>query len=128
MVVSEKHELATEDSISVNQLQSLPMIMYPKQFLGRRLLDAHSQQHGIHLNTVVETTTGPSLFRFVKANIGATLQPLPLSRSLDEPDLRIIPINDYPPTREIGIVYRADKYLSYAVQRFIETMVEKLKL
>jgi len=31
-------------------------------------------------------------------------------------------------TRQIGIVYRADKYLSFAVQKFIETMEEKLKL
>ncbi|MFK2827016.1 LysR family transcriptional regulator [Bacillus sp. B190/17] len=127
LVVSENHEFAHYDSISVTQLKNIPMVMYPKQFLGRRLLEDHCQKYDFHLNVVVETTTGPSLFRFVKENIGATLQPLPLSKSLNDPALRLIKITDDPPSREIGIIYRADKYLGFAVQKFIEAIEENLK-
>ncbi|HEY9577701.1 MAG TPA: LysR family transcriptional regulator [Pseudobacillus sp.] len=127
LVVSENHELASHESISLTELREIPMVMYAKQFLGRKLLEDHCQKHGFQLNTVVETTTGPSLFYFVKENIGATLQPLPLSKALNDPTLRLIKIHDHPPEREIGIIYRADKYLGFAVQKFIETVEEKLK-
>ncbi|KMY55255.1 LysR family transcriptional regulator [Bacillus sp. FJAT-27231] len=127
LVVSENHPLARYKSISLAELRDMPMVMYAKQFLGRRLLEDHCQKHGFQLNVVVETTTGPSLFYFVKENIGATLQPLPLSQALKDPALRLIKIHDHPPEREIGIIYRADKYLGFAVQKFIETVEEKLK-
>lgn len=127
LVVSENHQLANRHSIRLAELREIPMVMYAKQFLGRRLLEDHCQKHGFQLNTVVETTTGPSLFRFVKENIGATLQPLPLSKSLNDPHLRLIKVSDAPPVRDIGIIYRADKYLGFAVKKFIETMEKKLK-
>jgi LysR family transcriptional regulator, cyn operon transcriptional activator len=127
LVVSQNHELASYDSIRLTELRKIPVVMYPKQFLGRRLIENHCQEYGFHLDVVVETTTGPSLFRFVKENIGATVQPLPLSKSINDPTLRLIKINDNPPTRQIGIIYRADKYLGFAAQKFIETVEEKLK-
>ncbi|HEY9576881.1 MAG TPA: LysR family transcriptional regulator [Pseudobacillus sp.] len=127
LVVSENHELASYDSISLTELREITMVMYAKQFLGRRLLEDHCQKHGFQLNIIVETTTGPSLFYFVKENIGATLQPLPLSKALNDPTLRLIRIHDHPPEREIGIIYRADKYLGFAVRKFIETVEEQLK-
>lgn len=127
LVVSDQHELAGHDSICLTELKDVPMVMYPKQFLGRRLLEDHCRKHGFQPNVVVETTTGPSLFRFVKENIGATIQPLPLSQALHDPALRLIRITDHPPAREISLIHRADKYLGFAARKFIETVEEQLK-
>jgi LysR family cyn operon transcriptional activator len=127
LVVSKDHELSGKESISLTELKGLPVITYPKGFWGREILENCSQQYGFSLNVVVETTSNPSIFYFVKENIGVALQAQSLLESIDNLNLRFIPIHDHPPVREMSIIYRADKYLSYAAQAFIHFAEERLK-
>jgi LysR family cyn operon transcriptional activator len=127
LIVSENHELANHESISLTHLKGLPMIMYPKGFWGRELVENYCREYGFNLDTIVETTSNPSLFRFVRENIGATVQTYQLAKSIDDPKLRFIKISDHPPVREMSIIYRADKYLGHAAQTFIQTVEDRLK-
>ncbi|WP_237690785.1 LysR family transcriptional regulator [Paenibacillus caui] len=126
LLVSQQHELADSKSISLAELKKLPLIMYPKGFIGREGIENHCREHGVELNTIVETSSNMSLFQFVRENIGATIQTYPLAESISAPDLRIIPITDHPPLRKMGIIYRADKYLGRAAQQFIQIARERL--
>jgi DNA-binding transcriptional LysR family regulator len=128
LIVSVNHELAHHETISLTQLKELPMIMYPKGFWGRELVEKYCREYGFNLDTVVETTSNPSLFRFVRENIGATVQTYQLAKSIDDPKLRFIKISDHPPVREMSIIYRADKYLGYSAQTFIHTVEDQLKI
>ncbi|MFF2481021.1 LysR family transcriptional regulator [Paenibacillus sp. NPDC058071] len=127
IVVSKDHELANRESVSLFELQALPSVMYPRGFWGRDFLENWCQQHGFNLNVVVETSSNPSLFQFVKANLGITIVAISLLESIDNLNLRYIPINDHPPVRETSIIYRSDKYLSHAAQVFIHFVEEQLK-
>ncbi|MCZ8511565.1 LysR family transcriptional regulator [Paenibacillus filicis] len=127
LVVSEKHELADRDAVSLLELKGIPMVMYPSDFMGREVVENRCRAFGFQLDVAVETTTAPSLFNFVRSNIGATVQPLDLSKSLNDPTLRLITIEDHTPTREIGIIYRADKYLGFAARKCIEFIEHQLK-
>lgn len=97
----------------------IPMVMYPKGFLSRELVENCCRKNGFELNTVVETASGSSLFGFVKENIGATIQPVPLVKSVSAPTLRLIKIEDGPITRDVGVLYRSDKFLGFAARKFI---------
>ncbi|MFD0696670.1 LysR family transcriptional regulator [Paenibacillus sp. GCM10027628] len=127
VVMSEDHELASRETVSLSELEGLPIILYPKGFWGRELVENCCLQHGFKLNVVVETTSNPSLFHFVRENMGVTIQTYPLVKSMDDPKLRFIPIHDHPPVREMSIIYRADKYLGHAAQTFIHIAEERLK-
>ncbi|MBP1964113.1 LysR family transcriptional regulator [Paenibacillus aceris] len=127
IVVSKNHELSKAESISLADLQFLPIVMYPKGLWGREFVDSWCRQHGFHLNVVVETSSNPSLFYFVKANIGVGIVANSLLESIDSLDLRFLPIRDYPPVREMSIIYRSDKYLSHAARTFIHFAEEQLK-
>ncbi|MFC5649680.1 LysR family transcriptional regulator [Paenibacillus solisilvae] len=127
VVVSKDHELSSKDSISLTELKELPIVTYPKGFWGRDFLENCCQQHGFNLNVVVETTSSSSLFYFVRENIGVAIQSYSLLESIDNLKLRFIPIHDYPPVREMSIIYRSDKYLSRAGQTFIHFAEEHLK-
>ncbi|MBB6735649.1 LysR family transcriptional regulator [Cohnella sp. CBP 2801] len=127
LVVSAAHELADRESILLEELKGYPIIMYPKGFWGRELVEKECAKIGFRLNTVVETTSNPSLFRFVAENVGATVQTATLTKAVGDPKLRFIPIRDRPPARETCILHRSDKYLNRAARAFIETMEEQLK-
>ncbi|MGG1516369.1 LysR family transcriptional regulator [Paenibacillus oryzisoli] len=128
IVVSKDHELLTRaESISLADLQTLPIVTYPKGLWGREFIDSWCQQHGFSLNVVVETSSNPSLFHFVKANIGVGIVANSLLASIDSLDLRFLPIRDYPPVREMSIIYRSDKYLNHAARAFIHFAEEQLK-
>lgn len=127
VVVSKDHELSSKESISLTELKGLPIVTYPKGFWGREVVENCCLQHGFNLNVVVETTSNPSLFYFVRENIGVAVQAHSLLESIDNLNLRFIPIHDHPPVREMSIIYRADKYLSHAAQAFIHFAEERLK-
>ncbi|EPZ47810.1 LysR family transcriptional regulator [Alicyclobacillus acidoterrestris] len=127
VVVSNEHELAQRDSISLMELKHLPVVAYPRGLWGREAVEHQCQQHGFNLNVVVETTSNPSLFHFVRENIGVAVQTHSLVESIDHLNLRFIPIHDDAPVREMSIIYRADKYLSHAARAFIHFAEERLK-
>ncbi|WP_046214081.1 LysR family transcriptional regulator [Paenibacillus wulumuqiensis] len=128
LVVSEEHELAGQESVSLETLSGLPLVAYPKGFKARELIETHCREKGMNLNIIVETSTASSLYGFVKSNVGACLQPYSLSNSLNDPTLRLIKISDYPPTRQIGIIYRTDKFLGVAAKEFIRMVQDNLKV
>ncbi|RRJ67142.1 LysR family transcriptional regulator [Paenibacillus oralis] len=127
LVVSENHELADREAIPLAELKQIPMVMYPKGFTGRELVEDWCRKAGFELNTIVEAGSGLSTFTFVRENVGATVMPLPLVLSVKDPALRCIPITDAPPIREIGMIYRADRYLGFAAREFMKMARATLK-
>ncbi|OIK11238.1 LysR family transcriptional regulator [Bacillus sp. MUM 116] len=127
VVVAKEHKLSSRESISLKELNGLPVVLYPKGLWGRDFLENYCQQHGFNLNVVVETSSNPSLFNFVRENIGVTIQAYSLLESIDHLNLRFIRIHDHPPVREMSIIYRSDKYLNHAAQAFIHFAEEYLK-
>jgi DNA-binding transcriptional LysR family regulator len=127
LVVSEEHELAGCDSISLAQLRGLPMVMYPRGYWGRELVESCCRECGFEPNAVIETTSNPALFHFVGENIGATVQTGQLVRSVGDPRLRFIRIGDRPPVRNMGILHRSDKYMGHAARTLIGKLKEHLE-
>lgn len=127
LVVSERHELAGRKSVTLEMIGNQPLIAYPKGFKARELIETHCRDHGLNLNIIVETSTASSLYGFVRSNVGACLQPYSLSHSLNDPSLRLIKIEDFPPLRQIAIMHRNDKFLGYAAQQFIQLVQGQLK-
>ncbi len=128
LVVSERHELAGRKSVTLETIGNHPLIAYPKGFKARELIETHCRDHGLNLNIIVETSTASSLYGFVRSNVGACLQPYSLSHSLNDPTLRLIKIEDFPPLRQIAIMHRNDKFLGYAAQEFIRLVQGQMKL
>lgn len=127
LVVSERHELAGRDSVALDELKGLPIVIYPRGFWGRELVEDACRRQGFELNAIVETTSNPSLFRFVAEGVGASVQTADLVESVGDPALRFIPIRDDPPTRRMAIFHRSDKYLGHVANSFIRIAMDRLK-
>ncbi|MHA6482874.1 LysR substrate-binding domain-containing protein [Paenibacillus sp. strain BS8-2] len=119
LVVSEHHRLAALTSIHVNELAEIDMVMYPEGAIGRTLVDDTFQEHGFRIRTLMETGSVTSLLQLVKANLGATVQPIPLIDSIHDPAFRCIRIVGGAPVRHLCIIHRADHYLGHAARAFM---------
>ncbi|OAB38824.1 LysR family transcriptional regulator [Paenibacillus macquariensis subsp. defensor] len=121
LYVHEDHDLAGRDIVISEDLVHLPLVMYPKGFYGRDLIDIWCNNQGISIDTRMETGSVASLFQLVKEGIGATIQPSQLIESFQSLGIRAIPIRQSP-TRKLEMFYRNDKYLSQAAKAFLQRM------
>ncbi|MGM1049552.1 MAG: LysR substrate-binding domain-containing protein [Bacillota bacterium] len=121
LYVDNEHDLAMREIISPEDLTNIPLVMYPKGFYGRDLIDDWCKEQKITIHTVMETGSATSLFQLVKEGIGATIQPSQLNEILKSPNIRAIPI-EYSPIRELEIIYRNDKYLNRAAITFMKRL------
>ncbi|MFF2177511.1 LysR family transcriptional regulator [Lysinibacillus sp. NPDC058147] len=120
LTVSKEHPMANRESINIAELKNLPVIMYPEGFFGREIVEETVKKHGFQLNSVLETSSVTSIINLVKANIGATVQPYPLIKEMNDPTLHIIHIEDEAPSRSLSIIYRVERYLSQATKVLIK--------
>ena len=124
LTVSKNHPFANRTSIYLDEMKELPMVMYPEGVMGRDLVEKTMRKHGFQLNSILETSSITSIIHLVKANIGATVQPYPLIKQMNDPVLHTVRIKDYPPSRSLAIIYRSDRYLGQATKAFIEQIRE----
>ncbi|MGO4951441.1 MULTISPECIES: LysR substrate-binding domain-containing protein [Paenibacillus] len=121
LYVNIEHHLADKDMIVPGDLADIPLVMYPKGFVGRDLVDRWCEEEGISIHPLMETGSATSVFQMVKEGIGATIQPSQLIDSFGSIGIRAIPIK-HAPTRHLEMFYRVDKYLSPAAKAFIKRM------
>lgn len=121
LFVTKDHELADKGIILPADLENLPLVMYPKGFSGRDLIETWCLSQEIAIDALMETGSATSLFQLVKAGIGATIQPSQLIESFQSLGIRAIPIKDSP-TRNLEMFYRTDKYLSQSAKAFLNRM------
>ncbi|MFJ7724579.1 LysR family transcriptional regulator [Neobacillus sp. NPDC097160] len=126
LYVSDQHEFSQKRMVSPKELSTLQMVMYPKGFIGRDIIDKWCEANHISIQTIMETGSATSLIKLVQENIGATIQPCQLIDYFRETGVTSIPIKNAP-SRELGIFYRKDKYLSKAAHSFINKGVALLQ-
>ncbi|WP_169081606.1 LysR family transcriptional regulator [Paenibacillus sp. PL91] len=115
LLVSRTSPLANKLEIELQELEHIPLVMYPLGYLGRDLVEAACRELGFSLTTVMETSSATSLLQLVRAGIGATVQPEHLLRGVpQQPDLVPIPITRHTPFRHMELVYRSDRFISQA--------------
>ncbi|OXS54517.1 LysR family transcriptional regulator [Cohnella sp. CIP 111063] len=124
LVVSDGHPLrGRKEPIRLDELRTLPTIMYPEGYIGRDLVERFTRRRGFTLNTTLETTSATSVLSLVKETAGATVQPYPLIRQINDPGLHCIPIAEETPYRSLEILYRSDRYLGQAAKAFMERII-----
>ncbi|MGJ7911713.1 LysR family transcriptional regulator [Neobacillus sp. LXY-1] len=118
------HPLEKQSTLSIEVLQTTPSILLPEQYFIRQLINKACKDMGFIPEPVFEITTMQSLINMVIDRVGVTILPRPYLEYLNHPGIRIIPIQNGNLARDIGIIYRKDKYLSVATRIFINTLKE----
>ncbi|AEP85424.1 LysR family transcriptional regulator [Bacillus spizizenii] len=122
--VPKGHPLENQEMLDVEVLKTTPSILLPQQYFIRKLIDEACKDLGFFPKPIFEITTMQSLINMVIKGVGVTILPKPYLEYLNHPNIRIIPILKSNLSREIGVVYRKDKYLSTATHAFISALKE----
>ncbi|WP_218730205.1 LysR substrate-binding domain-containing protein [Brochothrix thermosphacta] len=123
LFVSKKSHLATWKKIEISELADIPLILYPKGFYGRDLIDRWCLTQGIRVEPIMAPGSSTAIFQLIEAGVGASIQPHKLIEAFEDKDMIAIPIEDAP-QRSLAIIYRNDRYLSKAAQRFITELTD----
>ncbi|MGG2066885.1 LysR family transcriptional regulator [Bacillus sp. S14(2024)] len=116
------HPLEKRDMLGLEALQTTSSILLPENYFIRQLINKGCKELGFIPEPVFEITTMESLINMVIEGVGVTILPKPYLEYLNNPNIKILPISNSNLTREIGIVYRKDKYLCAATHIFINQL------
>ncbi|MFJ8236253.1 LysR family transcriptional regulator [Ureibacillus sp. NPDC094379] len=122
LAISIHNRLADNAAINLKKLKSIPIALLPQYFLVRQLIDQSANEAGFTFKPIIEMTTLESLFEVVIRNIAVTILPKSYLRNKIHEMVRILPITNPTPQKEIGIVYRKDRFMSSATRAFIEQL------
>ncbi len=124
VVVPKTHSLAKNRSVTVEELVQFPMIL-PKTGHTRVVIDRLLRDYRDRLQISMELASVETQKKFVGAGLGISL----ISRSYAQSDvaagvLKLIPLAGQKLFRELGLIYRRDRYLSLPAKVFIEVVRE----
>lgn len=87
-------------------LQNLPYIRYDRSSFGGRALDLHLRREEIDVHDALELDEVSGLIQAVENGIGAAIVPMTAAYLPYSDSLRVLPMTDNTPFREIGIAQR----------------------
>ncbi|MGH9445461.1 MAG: LysR family transcriptional regulator substrate-binding protein, partial [Terriglobia bacterium] len=127
VVTPAQHALARHRSLTVEEIANHPLIL-PKTGHTRVLLDRLLREYRDHVQPSMELASVEMIKKFVGAGLGISL----ISRTYAQTEvaaglLKLIPLEDHKIYRELGLIYRRDRYLSLPAKVFIEVVRESTK-
>lgn len=120
LLVPAGHPLAAKQHVELEQLKQLPLALLPPKFLVRQIIDRATREQGFMVSPILEMTTLDSLLELVKQNVALTILPETYLSGMRTEYISKCSITNPTPQREVGIVYRNDKFVSSAASTFIE--------
>ncbi|HET7840234.1 MAG TPA: LysR family transcriptional regulator [Terriglobia bacterium] len=123
-VVPKNHPLAKNRTVTIEELAHFPMIL-PKTGHTRVVMDRLLRDYRDRLQISMELASVETQKKFVGAGLGISL----ISRSYAQSEvaagvLKLIPLAGQKLFRELGLIYRRDRYLSLPAKVFIEVVRE----
>jgi DNA-binding transcriptional LysR family regulator len=122
LIVSKDHPLAQYDSADLTTLTTENFITYNYQCQIRTYIDDIFNQLHIEPKIVSEAFHDNIIFGSVAAGFGVALVPEPLI--LPHPNIKVLPIVNPIPNRDLHLVWPKNRYISPAVENFKNFIVE----
>ena len=127
VVAPASHPLARNRSVTLEEVANYPLIL-PKTGNTRVVLDRLLRDYRDHLQVSMELASVETIKKFVGAGLGISL----ISRTYAQAEvmaglLKLIPLAGEKLYRELGLIYRRDRYLSLPAKVFIEVVRESTK-
>jgi DNA-binding transcriptional LysR family regulator len=127
VVVPKNHILAKNRSVTVEEVAHHPLIL-PKTGHTRVTIDRLLRAYRDHIQISMELASVETIKKFVGAGLGISL----ISRTYAQAEvaagvLKLIPLDGQKIHRELGLIYRRDRYLSLPAKVFIEVVRESTK-
>lgn len=120
------HSLAEQDEIGLTELSEDGFILFREDFtLHDRIIGA-CQKAGYQPRIIYESAQWDLISNMVAAGLGVALLPETICRELRQEEVRILKLRERIPW-DLGMVWRKDRYQSFAVREWIAFSEKMLK-
>lgn len=124
LVVSHNHELASLDSINLQDLETYPFIFFNKESGIRPLIDSLFETVNIIPKIICEVEEDSAVLGLVSVNYGIAI--LPNISIIKNFDVKVIHINNPIIKRYIYLAYMKNKYISPSAHNFRNFIINNL--
>ncbi len=119
LIVHKDHPLATQSVTTMQELEKETFIIYRKDFtLYDRIIEECSK-NGFFPTIACETSQKDLIIEMVAAKLGIALLPKRICDQMQNDTLKAIPFAEENIFLELGMTWKKNKYLPYAVREFI---------
>lgn len=118
------HPLSHVNEVDMRTLGDTSTILLPKNYHLRQLIDTYFTEIDMTLEPTLEITPIESIIQMVTEGIGVTILPAPYVDALNSNKLVKAKLVHPTPKREIGFIYRKNKFMCTATKSFISQVTE----
>jgi DNA-binding transcriptional LysR family regulator len=125
LICAPAHPFARRKKLSATDLQGQDFVLFERDIPTRRATDRILRAHGVTVQRVAEFDNIETIKRAVEVGLGVAVVPRP--SVLDEQrtgQLAVVPLAEAEWRRSVGVVYRSDRTLGTAAQKFIELLAK----
>ena len=119
LVLPTKHPLAGRSSVALTELRDQNFILYSNDFSLNDLIDEECHRHGFAPRIVCQSSHWDFIAEMAAENLGIALLPETICKDLDE-RLVSIPLAETVIPWNLALIWKKDKYLSFAARKWIE--------
>lgn len=117
LYIHQDHPLASSTSVSISDLDKLPLIMFNSEFYVSQMTKEAFYHKNIKPNIVLETSQISTVTRFVRENLAASIL---LDGCIPEMQgFKVIPIDELLPVT-IGIANKRDRYVTSSTKKMMQ--------
>ncbi len=127
LIVHKDHKLAARNTADFTDLREEPFILYRKDFSLYDRIISECEKFGFRPHIVCESLQKDFLLGMVEGKLGVALLPSQICDDLASRNIKVLPLTNSTVNLELGLIWKKDKYLSFAVREFIEDSREYLQ-
>lgn len=121
-----EHRFAKRKQIRVKDLQGEDFVLFERDIPTRKATDKILKSKGVEINKVSEFDNVETIKRAVEVGFGLAIVPYPSVRDEEKNgQLSVIKFREKDWMRPVGVIYRTDRNLSLAAQKFVNLLEEK---
>ncbi|MGZ6530125.1 MAG: LysR substrate-binding domain-containing protein, partial [Tumebacillaceae bacterium] len=120
LVVHVGHPFATRSEVELAELQSEPFVFFREDFTLHHHIRAACSRAGFQPHVVCESSQWDFIGEMVAAKLGIALLPATIVREFDSTRIRSIPLASPSIPWHLGVIWRKDKYLSFAARKWMD--------
>ncbi len=113
------HRLAGADSVAMKELAEEEFVLFREDFTLHDRIITECVKAGFQPKVVYESSQWDLISRMVAVGMGIALLPETICRDMDRSRVVIIPVTEPVIPWQLGMVWRKDRYLSFAAREWI---------
>lgn len=119
LLLHPSHRLAGRDSVSLAELAEEPFVLFREDFTLHDRIIRECVGAGFEPRIVYESSQWDLISGMVAANLGIALLPETICREIDASRVTILALDNPSIPWQLGMVWRKDRYLSFAAREWI---------